>query len=133
MICIHYILPFIMFFFFQLDSWGGIPLFLIFSKKIPGMKMLRKIKGIQELGGIESLNWNTFDIVYTHAKVNQTTSLWVENFSKSMLSMHGLQQSRPVWISLNTISQRLEQKHIRDWQIHWLWIQMLMRKMLVNS
>src|SRR5277367_2036782 len=132
MICIHYILPFIMFFFFQLDSWAGIHLFLIFSKKIPGMKMLRKIKRTQELGGIESLNWNTSDIIYTHAKANQTTSLWLENFSKSMLSMHGLQQSRVVWISLNTINQKSEQKHIRDWQIHWLWIQMLMLKMLVN-
>jgi hypothetical protein len=43
-----------------------------------------------------SLRWNSSNIVYLFAWMNPITSSWLGNFSRSILSIHGPQQSNHV-------------------------------------
>ena len=88
------------------------------------------ITGLEET---ELLRWIIFNSDYIHGRMNPITSLWLESSFRSMLLIHGQQLSRHIWTLSDTISQGSGQKHIKDWQTHWQWIQMLMQRTLVNG
>src|SRR5271156_2742918 len=124
------IIHFITFFSSQLDSLAGILIFLICKSNIHKMK--QKIRMSLELEGRRSLSWSTFSTVSIPVWRSQITSSELESSFRSMLSMHGLQLSNPVFRGFSAIRARSEQRPIRDWQMQWQQIQVPMGRISVN-
>src|SRR5271155_5393436 len=124
------IIHFITFFSSQLDSLAGILIFLICKSNIHKMK--QKIRMSLELEKRRSLSWSTFSTVSIPILRSQITSSELESSFRSMLLMHGLQLSNPVFHGFSAIRARSEQTPIRDWQMQWRRIQIPMESISVN-
>src|SRR5271155_2165583 len=130
LIFILFIIHFITFFSSQLDSLAGILIFLIWKSNI--LKMKEKIRMSLEVEGRRSLSWSTFSTASIPVSTSQITSSGLEGSFRSMLSMHGLQLSNPVFRGFIAIRARSEQTPIRDWQMQWQQIQVPMERISVN-